>query len=182
MRIHLVAVLSLLASGLLRADVRGCACDAAKPETMQARECGLCREAEKQPGDKPFFFLKDINPRKPNRWLVLPRHHGNGPHALADMSQAERTEFWTIAIARARELWGDNWGLAINGDESRTQCHIHIHIGKLLEGIETRNILVVDGPAQIPVPKDGSGLWVHPDKGKLHVHLGEQITETVLMR
>jgi hypothetical protein len=41
---------------------------------------------------------------------------------------------------------------------------------------------VVSGPAQIPLPKDDSGLWVHPVGGKLHVHMGEQITETVLFR
>jgi hypothetical protein len=40
----------------------------------------------------------------------------------------------------------------------------------------------VSGPAEIPVPEDGGGIWVHPDAGKLHVHLGEQITETVLLR
>jgi hypothetical protein len=33
------------------------------------------------------------------------------------------------------------------------------------------------------VPKDGTGLWVHPVQGgKLHVHLNEQICETVLLR
>ena len=31
---------------------------------MQARECGLCREADKHPADQRVFFLKDINPRK----------------------------------------------------------------------------------------------------------------------
>ena len=41
---------------------------------------------------------------------------------------------------------------------------------------------MVDGPAAIPVPRDGSGLWIHPQNGKLHVHLGEEITETVLLR
>jgi len=176
------AALAFAVPLLLSADVRDCACDLSNPAKMAARECGLCREAEKQPAQPAFFFLKDINPRKPNRWLILPRAHGKGPHALADMTPADRTAFWTAAIAKAKELWGEQWGLAMNGDDSRTQCHLHAHIGKLLEGVETRNLVVVDGPAQIPVPTDGSGLWIHPDKGKLHVHLGEQITETVLMR
>ena len=98
------------------------------------------------------------------------------------MSADQRTQFWTAAIGKARELWGDNWGLAYNGDQARTQCHAHIHIGKLLQGIETDNFVVVAGPAQIPVPKEGTGLWVHPEGAKLHVHLGEQICETVLLR
>ena len=46
----------LLLASLAFADVRDCACDAAKPETMEARECGLCREAEKQTGDAQVFF------------------------------------------------------------------------------------------------------------------------------
>jgi hypothetical protein len=95
---------------------------------------------------------------------------------------AERARLWTAAIARARELWGGQWGVAINGDEVRTQCHTHIHIGRLLEGVETGRLVVVAGPAQIPVPRDGTGLWIHPYGQKLHVHLGEQAAETVLAR
>jgi diadenosine tetraphosphate (Ap4A) HIT family hydrolase len=163
-------------------DVRQCACDAARPETMEARECGLCREAEKQTGGEPVFFLKDINPRKPNRMLALPRAHGKAQHSLHLLPQAEQARLWTAAIAKARELWGDEWGLAMNGDESRTQCHAHIHIGKLLKGVETAKYVVVKGPERIPAPSDGSGVWVHPEGGKLHVHTAEQITETVLLR
>jgi len=53
----------------LGAHVRECACDVAKPETLEARASALCREAEAQPAEPPIFFLKDNNPRKPNRWL-----------------------------------------------------------------------------------------------------------------
>ena len=166
----------------LGADVRGCACDIAKPETLEARECGLCREAESQPPEPAVFFLKDNNPRKPNRLLALPRAHGSGQNSLADMTPQQRLTLWSSAIAKARETWGDDWGLAINGEMARTQCHAHIHVGKLLAGIETRQFVVVNGPAQIPVPADGTGMWVHPAGPKLHVHLNEQITETVLLR
>lgn len=178
-----VLPLLLLLAGAAAADVRDCACDPAKPETMESRECSLCREAEKHPADPFVFFLKDINPRKPNRWLALPRKHFEGTKALLGMTRAERTAFWAAAMEKAKSLWGDRWGLAKNGDESRTQCHSHVHIGKLLEGIETSNYVVVRGPADIPAPKNGTGLWIHPAPGgKLHVHLGEQITETVLLR
>ena len=182
MRISGILCGTLLLAGVALAGVRGCACDPDKPETMAARECGLCREADKQTPETTVFFLKDINPRKPHRLLALPRAHMGGGHGLGDMTPAERTALWAAAIEKARSIWGDDWGLAYNGDESRTQCHAHLHIGKLLEGIETRNFIVVDGPSQIPVPRDGEGLWVHPSGGKLHVHLGEQITETVLLR
>lgn len=178
---RIVILLAALAAAAT-ADVRKCACDAANPQGLAARECGLCREAEKHPANTEVFFLKDINPHKPNRWLALPRIHVEGVRMLSGMTPAQRTAFWTAAIAKARELFGDDWGLAMNGDESRTQCHPHVHIGKLLKGIETSNFIVVDGPGDIPVPKDGTGMWIHPEGKRLHVHLGEQITETVLLR
>jgi hypothetical protein len=160
-----------------------CACDPANPETMRARQCSLCNEAEKQPADSTVFFLKDINPRKPNRWLALPKDHGSGMHHLHDLSPTLRTQLWTAAIDKAKEMWGPNdWAVAYNGEMVRTQCHTHLHIGKLIQGLETERFIVVTNVSQIPAPA-GEGLWVHPaENGKLHVHLGEQTTETVLLR
>lgn len=175
-------LISLIAVTAAWADVRACACDISKPETLEARECSLCTVAEQQPAEPPYFFLKDINPRKANRWLALPRAHYKGGHPLAEMSAAEREAYWTAAMGKAKELFGDSWGLAVNGEESRTQCHGHIHIGKLLEDVETVNVVVVDGATGIPLPEGGTGLWVHPVDGKLHVHTGEQINEFVLQR
>ena len=97
-RICAMAALWLLP--FTRADVRNCLCDVDVPATMEARECSLCREAEKQPADIPCFFLRDVNPNKPHRWLALPRFHGNRPQQFQDMTPAQRTEFWTAAIAR----------------------------------------------------------------------------------
>jgi diadenosine tetraphosphate (Ap4A) HIT family hydrolase len=169
----------LLLSSLALGDVRNCTCDVSSVESMAKRECGLCREAEKQQQDTPVFFVKDINPNKPHRWLALPRVH---VHTLADLTPPQRLALWTAAIAKARETWGDQWALAANSDSRRSQCHVHLHIGKLLEDSETQDFVVVDGPADIPVPHDGGGIWIHPAGGKLHVHLGEDAPETLLMR
>ncbi len=163
-------------------DVAGCGCDPDDTTSLQARQCSLTREAMAQPDSPPVFYLKDVNPNKPNRMLALPKVVRKGVHSLADMTPQERLLLWTSAMQKAKDLWGDGWGLAFNGDEVRTQCQPHIHIGKFLAAAETRNFIVVDGPAQIPVPKDGGGLWVHPQGGKLHVHLGEDLTETTLLR
>ena len=173
--------IALVLSAALHAGVDGCACDPAKPETMAARECSLCRLAEGQPAEPALFFVKDNNPRKPHRWLALPRKHGDHGHHLQDMTRAERNALWKAAIAKAKELWGDQWGIAYNGPKVRTQCHAHVHIGKLLKGVETRRFVVVAGPDGIPLP-DGEGVWIHPAGKKLHVHLGEQTCETVLLR
>ena len=175
--------LLLTAALIAHAQMVECACDPANAESMKARQCSLCVEAEKQAPGTPVFFLKDANPRKTNRYLALPGVHTSRYHRLADLPAADRTALWTGAIAKARELWGDDWGLAVNGDKVRTQCHTHIHIGRLLPGVEWGDdIAVVGSAAEIPVPRE-DGFWIHPLKdGKLHVHRGEQITETVLLR
>jgi len=175
-------VIPLLVAMSLLADVRGCACNISQPATLEARECSLCKAAEGQPPSPAVFFLKDANPTKPNRTLALPRQHYPAGHSLADMPADERTELWTAAIAKGRELWGENWALAYNGEERRTQCHGHIHIGRLMDGTKEDNFSIAAGPAAIPAPKNGEGLWVHPMNGKLHVHAGEQVTEFNLMR
>ena len=169
----------LLACALAPGDVRNCSCEIGSPESMAKRECSLCKEAEKQPQDIQVFFVKDINPNKPHRWLALPRSH---THSLAALTPEQRLAFWAGAIQKAHELWGDDWGLAVNSDARRSQCHMHVHIGKLSDDAETPDFLLADGPADIPVPKDGSGLLIHPVKGKLHVHTGEEAPETLLLR
>jgi diadenosine tetraphosphate (Ap4A) HIT family hydrolase len=176
-------VLPAIILAFVLADARNCACDVGKPETMQATNCSLCREAEKQPANQGVFFLKDANPSKANRTLALPRKHSPGPHSLNDLSDAERTELWSAAIAKAKELWGNQWGIAYNGEERRTQCHAHVHIGKLIDDAETgHDFVVVSSPEEIQVPTDGSGLWLHEVDGKIHVHAGAQVNETVLVR
>jgi len=156
---------------LSRADVRACLCDVAIPETLEARECGLCKEAEKQPADATYFFLRDVNLNKLHRWLALPRFHGNRPQQFLEMTPEQRTAYWSAAIAKAREAWpNDPWGIALNSTERRTQCHMHLHIGKLLPNVPDNDFTVVDGPADIPVPRDGDGIWIHPVEGRLHVH------------
>lgn len=176
-----ILLLAALAAPLC-ADLQWCACDPDEPKSLEARECSLTREALAQPAQPPVFFLKDINPRKPNRTLAIPRAVRKGVYSLRSMTPQEREQLWSAAIAKARELWGDQWGLAYNGDEVRTQCQPHLHIGKLIEGVETPNFVEVDSPAAIPVPEQGQGLWVHQHGGKLHVHLGELLTESVLLR
>jgi diadenosine tetraphosphate (Ap4A) HIT family hydrolase len=158
-----------------------CACDASISETLNARQCSLTKATAEQPATPDVYFLPDANPKKPNRLLALPREQAVGMQRFANLSPQSQLDLWTKAIDKAKEKWGDRWGIAYNGDNVRTQCHVHVHIGRLIEGVEAGEFLVVDGPAQIPVPgKDG--YWIHPVNGKLHVHTGEQICETVLLR
>ena len=149
---------------------------------MAARECSLCRSVEERPAEPAYFALRDASPNKPNRWLAVPRSHGRNPQDLDGMTAEERAAYWTMAIAKARELWGDAWGLAINSLELRSQCHMHIHIGKLKAGVEDIHFVTVSGPADIPLPREGDGMWVHPVAGKLHVHWGNDSPELLLER
>ena len=169
----------LLCGTAARPDIVNCACDPSKPETLEARQCGLCREAEKQPADVKVFFLKDINPTKPNRWLALPRAHYR---SLDQLSAPERAELWSAAIAKAKSLFGEEWAIAYNSPTVQTQCHVHLHLGRLIPGVETDRAVTATKIEDIPVPRPGEGLWVHPQGNLFHVHTGEQITETVLER
>jgi hypothetical protein len=175
-------VLPAIILALVLADARNCACDVSKPETMASVNCSLCKEAEKQPLEQGVFFLKDANPGKPNRMLALPRKHTAGPHNLFDLDAADRTELFNAAIAKGKELWGDQWGVAYNGVERRTQCHGHIHIGKLVADAEAGEFTALDSAADIVVPKDGAGFWIHSVNGKIHEHAGEQVNEFKLER
>lgn len=176
---HFLIVLTLAAGAAVHADIVDCACDPAHPESLQARQCGLCREAEKQPAAVKVFFLKDINPSKPGRWLALPRAHGR---SLDDFTADQRAELWSAAIAKARSLFGDDYAIAYNSPTVQTQCHVHLHLGKLIPGVETDQSIVVTKIEDIPLPRKGEGLWFHPQGNLFHVHSGEQITETVLER
>jgi diadenosine tetraphosphate (Ap4A) HIT family hydrolase len=175
-------VLPAIILALVLADARNCACDISKPETLASVNCSLCKEAEKQPLEQGVFFLKDANPSKPNRTLALPRKHTAGAHNLFDLDTADRTELFSAAIAKGKELWGDQWGVAYNGVERRTQCHGHIHIGKLVADAEAGEFTVLDSAADIVVPKDGAGFWIHSVNGKIHEHAGEQVNEFKLER
>jgi CDP-diacylglycerol pyrophosphatase len=165
----------------LAADVTNCACDPSRPETMKARECSLCNEAEKRPADAPFFILKDVNPRKPNRWLALPRAHTAGPHALHLLPNEARAQFWRYAIQQAAERFGEDWALAYNGQRVRTQCHLHLHIGRWIKAAGTVKFKRVKRIEDFPAPED-SGILVRPIKGGFLVLTGEQIMETALVR
>jgi len=181
MRQGFLAAAFLWLASALPADVSQCACDPANPESMQARNCSLCVEAEKQPQSVEFFLLKDINPRKPNRWLALPRMHAPGAHELRDYPKPVRDKLWRFAVQAAREKFGEDWGIAYNGSQVRTQCHMHLHIGRFARAAENSRFIFVRRVEDIPAPEEG-GLWVHPVPGGFHVHLGEQITETALVR
>jgi hypothetical protein len=181
-RVRRKVFLLLLTAPLAWADIAGCGCDPASPADLLEQSCSLSREAIAQPAGPPIFFVQDTNPKKPNRWLAVSRLVRKGVYTLREMTPEERLRLWTAAIGKARELWGDQWGLAYNGDSMRTQCQPHLHIGKLLPGVETGKFVVVSGPGRIPTPADGTGLWVHPRGANLHVHLGERLTETVLLR
>lgn len=178
-----VAVAFWISSAMLRAQV-ACKCDPLDPETLRDRQCSLCTAAEKLSKADPAaltFFVQDSSPLKPDRWLAIPRHHSPGVHQMAAVPAAERIELWRAAIAKAKELWGGEWALAYNAERFHTQCHVHIHVGKMIDGVEWGDFKVVNGPEEIPLP-GSDGLWIHPVDGKLHVHMGEQITENVLLR
>jgi diadenosine tetraphosphate (Ap4A) HIT family hydrolase len=182
---RLGALLIFLAGGLFimaspPMPVVGCPCDHSQKDSMQDRVCSLCRTAEEQSED--VYFLKDINPRKPNRYLALPRAHASGLQAVGELPAAERERVWTAAIAKARELFGERWGLAENSYFFRTQCHAHIHMGPLNPDLDDSTGTLYARPADFPAVGAEKGMWLHPKDGKYCVHLDRDLAEIVLVR
>jgi CDP-diacylglycerol pyrophosphatase len=175
-----------------------CPCDHSRYEMLAYPMCSLCWEAEMQPPDVAYFFLKDIDPLKPNRWLILPTAHTRGMQSLSDLSAADSRIFWAAAVEKAQAMWGKQWGIAVNGNDGRTQCHAHAHIGKLLDGTEDSYYLfkagwapgpgkapiTLKGPEEIKAPANGESFWIHPLGDGLHLHIEDRqaSAEFVLMR
>ena len=100
---------------------------------------------------------------------------------MSAMSPEERADFWKAVVAKAQELYPEKWGVAVNGPRLVTQCHPHAHISVFITAVENSDAKTVARLEDIAVPPD-AGLWFHPVAGGYHVHTGEQITETVLLR
>jgi diadenosine tetraphosphate (Ap4A) HIT family hydrolase len=157
-----------------------CPCDHSRPESLQERVCSLCRTAEQQTSE--VYFLKDINPHKPNRYLALPKAHEQGMQSVGTMPEPQRTQLWREAIAKAKELYGERWGIAHNSYWFRTQCHAHLHMGPLSPDVEDVNGTLYDDPQDFPTTPHEQGMWVHPKDGRYCVHLDRDLTEIVLVR
>ena len=180
-----IVVAALLAAALYvaaepPAPAVGCPCDHSDESTLEPRVCSLCGTAEEQVDD--VYFLKDINPRKPNRYLALPRAHDSGLQWAGDLPADERERLWTRAIERAQELFGDRWGLAENSHFFRTQCHAHIHIGPLHPDVEDVGGALYDHPRDFPALPSHRGVWIHPRDGRYCLHLDRDLAEIVLVR
>jgi hypothetical protein len=160
--------------------VADCPCDHSRPESLKPRVCSLCSTAETQTTD--IYFLKDINPTKPNRYLALPRAHEGGLQSLGAIPEPLRVQLWREAIAKARQLYGERWGLAHNSHLFRTQCHAHLHMGPLSPEVEDVNGAMYSDPQDFPAPPADQGIWVHPKDGRYCVHLDRDLTEIVLIR
>jgi len=157
-----------------------CPCDHSRPETLTPRVCSLCRTADQQTSE--VYFLKDINPNKPNRYLALPKAHERGMQSAGTMPEPLRTQLWREAIAKAMQLYGERWGLAHNSHLFRTQCHAHLHMGPMSPEVEELNGTLYDDPKDFPATPADQGMWVHPKDGRYCVHLDRDLTEIVLIR
>src|SRR4051794_10571499 len=108
-------ILLLVATALaVRADVRDCTCEVASPTAAATPGCSLCLEAAKHPPEQTILLVHDKDPLKANRWLAVPRAPYDGANFLKQMPASERLALWTSAIAKGKELWGDDWAIAMN--------------------------------------------------------------------
>ena len=165
---------------LVPMPVVDCPCDHANSGSMSSRVCSLCGTAAKESDE--IYFLKDINPHKPNRHLALPKAHDTGFQSAADLSESLRAKLWLRAAERAEELFPGRWGLAQNSHYFRTQCHAHIHIGPLSLEVEDTGGMVFETVDEFPNVGQEQGMWVHPKDDGFCVHLDRDLAEIVLVR
>ena len=157
-----------------------CPCDHAEAGSMQSRVCSLCGTAERATDE--VYFLKDINPHKPNRYLALPKAHRAGYQSTADLSPRLRAELWRKAAVRGEELYPGRWGLAQNSHFFRTQCHAHLHIGPLSPEVQDTDGTLYSSVEEIPDVGPEQGIWLHPKQNGFCVHLDRDLAEIVLVR
>lgn len=181
-KIGVIAALLFFAGAAVVATrpIVDCPCDHAAAASLQARVCSLCQTAEER--SQPVYFLKDINPHKPNRYLALPKMHGDGLQSTSSLSPALRAQLWQSAIERAEELFPGRWGIAENSYFFRTQCHAHLHIGPLSPEVEDTGGALYRSPVEFPTPAPRNGMWLHPKSGAYCVHLDRDLAEVVLVR
>lgn len=160
--------------------VVSCPCEHGRPQSMKSRVCSLCGTADEQAEE--VYFLKDINPHKPNRYLALPKAHDLGLQSTAHLSKELRELLWQRAAERAEELYPGRWGLAQNSHYFRTQCHAHIHIGPLSPEVEDTGGRLYKSVAEFPNVGPEKGIWLHPKNDGYCVHLDRDLAEIVLVR
>ena len=181
--LRLLSLAGLVLFGFVRLapmPVVGCPCDHARADSLGNRVCSLCKTAEKESDE--IYFLRDINPLKPNRYLALPKPHDSGFQSTADLSDEMRAKLWSHAAERAEELYPGHWGLAQNSHFFRTQCHAHIHIGPLSPEVDDIGGMLVATAGELPNIGPEQGLWLHPRNGVFCVHLDRDLAEIVLVR
>ena len=149
---------------------RGCACDAEQSRVAEARaNAAFAAEAEKQPrrSEPEFFVLKDIQsaqaqpvagvaarPRRRRRRIPSPALTPADAHPNCGPKAVETAKL---------EKFGDQLGRSrYNGPiRSRTQCHLHVHVGKLFHYGSRRKRskfkLVRPASRTSPAPADGDG-------------------------
>ena len=164
---------------LVPMPVVNCPCVHGNPETLKSRVCSLCNTAENKTAE--IYFLKDINPRKPNRYLALPKSHSREMQSTSELPKGLRSKLWLAAANRGEELFPGTWGVAQNSHYFRTQCHAHLHIGPLSPEVQDVNGTLYSSVDDLPNVRPENGIWMHPKDGQYCVHLDRDLTEIVLV-
>ena len=115
-------------------------------------------------------------------WKVLQWAGYSSEKKLAELEFTLEARGQADRFRRAyQEKFGDDWGIAYNSWHVRTQCHLHLHVGRFIRASENSKYKLVRRPEDFPAPVD-VGVMIHPVPGGYHVHSGERIMETMLLR
>ena len=100
--------------------------------------CTLFREGDHVAATERFVAIRDINPQAPTHLLVIPEHHVDSFHHIAEFSADEDKRMLDfIAEVAAREGLND-YRVAVNVGPGAGQTVFHLHWHVLSGGLSGR--------------------------------------------
>lgn len=107
---------------------------------MQDQDCIFCKIIKKEiPSEiiketENVLVIKDISPKAPIHYLILPKKHIRNLHSLTDQDAKVSYEMLKIARDVAREIQKKNgstkplpFNLLVNNEAEAGQCVFHLH-------------------------------------------------------
>jgi hypothetical protein len=144
--------------------------------------------------------IRDANPTKSRRFLALPlseaHPESSGMQMFRDLPDAQQEALIRTALAAAESLPASAGpvGIAQNGpegDNRRTQCHIHVHIGRLDPGKDPEDQRLAHAPVEFRLQGQwlekirgrlSDGWLIHPaGKGRYHFHAIDPVNSPEFM-
>jgi histidine triad (HIT) family protein len=100
--------------------------------------CKLYREGEHVAATEGFVAIKDINPQAPTHLLVIPEHHIDSFHTIAELSADEDKRMLDFIADVAAQEGLTDYRVVVNAGAGAGQTIFHLHWHILGGGLSGR--------------------------------------------